>query len=211
MIDDLITQGANEPYRMFTSRAEYRLTLRADNADQRLTEHGIALGCVGSERLQAFHSKMASLTEARVLAGGLIATPNKLNQQGLWINEDGVRRSALDLLSYPDIGFAKLTQIWPELAAFQLDVIEQLEIDGKYAGYMERQNIDIRAFRKDENLVLPEDMDLDAVGSLSVEIRQKLRQIKPKTLGAAARIPGMTPAALVALLRFVKRERTAAA
>jgi tRNA uridine 5-carboxymethylaminomethyl modification enzyme len=210
MIDDLITFGTNEPYRMFTSRAEYRLTLRADNADQRLTALGIALGCVGSVRTDAFESKTAALAHARQLATSLKSTPNKLRQQGIRINEDGNWRTALELLSYPDISFAKLTEIWPELAAIQPEIIEQLEIDGKYAGYTERQEIDIRAFRKDEALILPADLDVDAVGSLSAEIRQKLHQIKPETLGAAARIPGMTPAALVSLLRFVKRERRAA-
>jgi len=210
MIDDLITHGTNEPYRMFTSRAEYRLTLRADNADQRLTDYGIALGCVGSEREQAFRGKMRALADARVLATNLKSTPNKLNQQGVKINADGNWRSALELMSYPEVSFAKLVEIWPELASIEPEIIEQIEIDGKYAGYMERQDIDIRAFRKDENLTLPSDLAVDEVGSLSAEIRQKLRQIKPETLGAAARIPGMTPAALVALLRFVKRENKAA-
>ena len=210
MIDDLITHGTNEPYRMFTSRAEYRLTLRADNADQRLTEYGIALGCVGPEREQAFRRKMQALADARVLATSLKSTPNKLSQQGVKINADGNWRSALELMSYPEVSFAELTEIWPELASIEPEIIEQIEIDGKYAGYMERQDIDIRAFRKDENLALPSDLAVDEVGSLSAEIRQKLRQIKPETLGAAARIPGMTPAALVALLRFVKRENKAA-
>ncbi len=210
MIDDLIMHGTNEPYRMFTSRAEYRLTLRADNADQRLTQHGITLGCVGAPREAAFRGKMEALAAARELAGNLRETPYKLNKKGIKINEDGNRRSALDLLSYPDIGFAKVAEIWPELASIPPDVVEQLEIDGKYSGYMERQDVDIRAFRKDEDLILPTTIDLDAIGSLSAEIKQKLRQIKPETLGAAARIQGMTPVALVSLLRFVKRERSAA-
>jgi tRNA uridine 5-carboxymethylaminomethyl modification enzyme len=210
MIDDLITHGTNEPYRMFTSRAEYRLTLRADNADQRLTERGLAIGCVGAARETAFSAKMRALTEARALASHLKSTPNKLSQQGIQINQDGAWRSAFDLLSYPDITFAKLTEIWPELAVLQPEIMEQIEIDGKYAGYMERQDSDIRAFRKDENLTLPVDLDLDAIGSLSAEIKQKLRQIRPETLGAAARIPGMTPAALVSLLRYVKRDQRAA-
>jgi tRNA uridine 5-carboxymethylaminomethyl modification enzyme len=210
MIDDLITRGTAEPYRMFTSRAEYRLTLRADNADQRLTELGLKLGCVGSERETAFKDKMAALDAARLLTDSLRHTPHKLGQYGLRINIDGQWRSALELLTYPDVTVEKLVEIWPELAAIQPDIFEQLEIDGKYAGYMDRQDADIRAFQKDENLLLPTDMDIDAVGSLSAEIRQKLRQIRPETLGAAARIPGMTPAALVALLRFVRREKAAA-
>jgi tRNA uridine 5-carboxymethylaminomethyl modification enzyme len=209
MIDDLITRGTREPYRMFTSRAEYRLTLRADNADQRLTDMGLKLGCVGSIREQAFKAKMQALSDARALATGLKSTPTKLSQFGLRINADGLWRSALDLLTYPDIDIAKLGEIWPELKALDPSIVEQLEIDGKYAGYMERQDIDIRAFQKDENLILPADLDIDAVGSLSAEIRQKLRQIRPETLGAAARIPGMTPAALVALLRYVKRKKEA--
>ncbi len=205
MIDDLITRGTNEPYRMFTSRAEYRLTLRADNADQRLTRMGMAIGCVGSEREQAFGQKMQSLDEARKLAQNLSLTPNKLNEKGLKINTDGVRRSALELLSYPDMSFEQLKHIWPELTSLQPEIVEQLEIEGKYAGYMERQDIDIRAFRKDEAMALPADLDVDAIGSLSAEIRQKLSRIKPESLGAAARIPGMTPAALISLLRYVKR------
>jgi tRNA uridine 5-carboxymethylaminomethyl modification enzyme len=205
MIDDLITRGTNEPYRMFTSRAEYRLTLRADNADQRLTEMGLKLGCVGSIREQAFRGKMQALADARVLMQNLKSTPNKLTQMGLKINADGVWRSALELLSYSGVEFGPLAEIWPELKTLDPAIVEQLEIDGKYAGYMERQDADIRAFRKDENLRLPPDLDVDAIGSLSAETRQKLRQIRPETLGAASRIPGMTPAALVALLRFVKK------
>ncbi len=209
MIDDLITRGTTEPYRMFTSRAEYRLTLRADNADQRLTGLGIAAGCVGTERQQAFHAKTDALEKARALARTLSASPNELARHGLKINRDGVRRSVADLLAYPDISFAQLAVIWPELLAFGVGVSEQLEIDSKYAGYMGRQDADIRAFQKDEALALPADLDLDAIGSLSTEIRQKLRHVQPATLGAAARIPGMTPAAVIALLRFVKRPKEA--
>jgi tRNA uridine 5-carboxymethylaminomethyl modification enzyme len=207
LIDDLITRGTNEPYRMFTSRAEYRLTLRADNADQRLTALGIETGCVGSERIRHFEAKIEDLNKAKNMAKNLTATPSQLIRQGLKINPDGVRRSALELLSYADISIAQLTVIWPELAGIAPEIVEQLEIEGKYAGYMERQDIDIRAFRKDEALALPADLDIDAIGSLSAEIRQKLRQVAPGNLGAAARIPGMTPAALVALLRYVKRDK----
>jgi tRNA uridine 5-carboxymethylaminomethyl modification enzyme len=205
MIDDLITRGTAEPYRMFTSRAEYRLTLRADNADQRLTQLGINLGCVGLERREAYAAKLDALTRARELAEGLKLTPNQLAKHGMKINADGIWRSALDLLSYPDADFEQLAGIWPELKIIDPAIVEQLEIDGKYAGYMERQDIDIRAFKKDENLLLPLDLNPDVIGSLSAEIRQKLKQIRPETLGAAARIPGMTPAAVVALLRYVKR------
>jgi tRNA uridine 5-carboxymethylaminomethyl modification enzyme len=205
MIDDLVTRGTTEPYRMFTSRAEYRLTLRADNADQRLTEHGITLGCVGSARAETFANKKEALKAAEKMMQALQATPNQLSRYGLKINADGVRRSAFELLSYSTIGFEKLTEIWPQLKSVSSEIAAQLEIDGKYSGYLERQELDIRAFKKDEALHLPIDLDVDAIGSLSAEIRQKLRQVKPKTLGAAARIPGITPAALVALLRYVKR------
>lgn len=206
MIDDLVTRGVSEPYRMFTSRAEYRLTLRADNADQRLTEKGIALGCVGTVRREAFQAKTEELNSARQLIKQLTATPAQLARQGLQINQDGIRRSAKDLLSYPDLTVQRLAHIWPELKGLKPAIVEQLETDAKYAGYMERQEADIRAFRKDEALKLPRDLDLDGIGSLSTEIRQRLRQIKPETLGAAARIPGMTPAAVVALLRCVQKE-----
>jgi tRNA uridine 5-carboxymethylaminomethyl modification enzyme len=206
LIDDLITRGVTEPYRMFTSRAEYRLTLRADNADQRLTPKGIEIGCVGAERQKAFGDKMRKLDSARGLMNGLRASPNKLAAKGLKINADGNVRSALELLSYTSMDLPKLTTVWPELGAIAPRIAEQLEIDGKYAGYIERQNSDIRAFQKDEGLLLPADLNVDAIGSLSTEIRQKLRQIKPKTLGAASRIPGMTPAAVIALLRYVKRD-----
>lgn len=205
MIDDLISRGTSEPYRMFTSRAEYRLLLRADNADQRLTAKGIAIGCVGSLREAAYTAKAASLADARALVRSLQATPVELLRQGLAVNQDGVRRTVADLLRYPDLDLTGLARLWPELAEIPADIGEQLEIDGKYSGYLDRQEADIRAFRKDEALVLPDDLDPDAIGSLSAEIRQKLRTGRPGTLGAAARIPGMTPAALVALLRHVRR------
>lgn len=205
LVDDLITRGTSEPYRMFTSRAEYRLSLRADNADQRLTALGMALGCVGSERTISFTAKMAALDYARGLATTLAATPNELDKFGINVNHDGVRRNALELLSYQDIAFTDLGRVWPELQSLATEIIEQIEIDGRYAGYMERQDADIRAFRKDENLLLPPDLDVDAIGGLSTEIRTKLKQIRPATLGAAARIQGITPAAIIALLRFVKR------
>jgi tRNA uridine 5-carboxymethylaminomethyl modification enzyme len=192
---------------MFTSRAEYRLTLRADNADQRLTPLGIELGCIGGQRQQAYAAKAQALEAARGFMGGLKASPNKLSSFGLKINADGVVRSALELISYPTLDLNALLAVWPQLASIDAKIATQLEIDGKYAGYIERQDSDIRAFRKDERLVLPINIDLDAIGSLSAEIRQKLRQIKPETLGAAARIPGMTPAAVVALLRYVKKDK----
>jgi tRNA uridine 5-carboxymethylaminomethyl modification enzyme len=205
LIDDLITRGTAEPYRMFTSRAEYRLVLRADNADQRLTPRGVALGCVGAERAAVFAAKDRALAAARALVRGLAMSPTALRARGLQVNADGVARTAADLLAYPDIDLARLAAIWPELAGFPPEIAEQVEIDGKYSGYLERQEAEIRAFRRDEGLRLPRELDYGAVGSLSAEIRSKLGAARPETLGAAARVSGVTPAALVALLRHVKR------
>ncbi|MDR3518557.1 MAG: tRNA uridine-5-carboxymethylaminomethyl(34) synthesis enzyme MnmG [Azospirillaceae bacterium] len=205
MIDDLITQGTAEPYRMFTSRAEYRLVLRADNADQRLTAAGVAVGCVGSVRAARFGAKASALDAARRLVRELQASPNEWGRGGFVVNQDGVRRSAADMLRYPEVTVARMAELWPALAGMAPEVVEQIEIEGRYAGYLDRQDADIRAFRKDEALALPDDLDIEGIGSLSVEVRQKLRQVRPATLGAAARIPGVTPAAVIALLRHVKR------
>ena len=205
MIDDLVTLGTQEPYRMFTSRAEYRLLLRADNADLRLTGRGIELGCVGSTRAAAFGEKKALLDAGRARLQALALTPRELTDRGLKVNQDGVRRTAMDLLGYPEVDMARLRDLWPELADLRPDVAEQLEIEGHYAGYLARQEADIRAFRRDEALALPDDLDYATVGSLSAEIRLKLAQVRPATLGAAARIPGVTPAAITALLGHVKR------
>ncbi|MEQ9608161.1 MAG: tRNA uridine-5-carboxymethylaminomethyl(34) synthesis enzyme MnmG, partial [Kiloniellaceae bacterium] len=208
LIDDLVTRGVSEPYRMFTSRAEYRLRLRADNADQRLTGRGLALGCVGDGRRRAFEAKMAALDAGRRLLDSLTATPNELAAAGAAINQDGVRRSAFGLLRYPDLSLDRLGAIWPQLQSLDPAVSRQLEIEGRYQGYMERQEADIRAFRKDEALLLPAELNYAAVGGLSTEIRQLLTISRPATLGAASRIPGVTPAAVMALLRHVrKRER----
>ena len=211
LVDDLVTRGTNEPYRMFTSRAEYRLVLRADNADQRLTPTGIRLGCVGEDREAVFTAKSEALAEARALAQRLILSPSALRDQGIAVNADGVLRTAAELLAYPGTDLARLTAIWPELAGISPAVAEQLEIDARYAGYLERQEADIRAFRKDEALELPPDLDYAAVGSLSAEVRTKLQESRPATLGAAARISGVTPAALVALLKHVRRRESRAA
>jgi tRNA uridine 5-carboxymethylaminomethyl modification enzyme len=200
-----VTRGTSEPYRMFTSRAEYRLVLRADNADQRLTPLGMAIGCVGRERGDAFAAKLALLDSARALVRGLRLTPPALARAGLTVNQDGVLRSAADLLGHQGVDLSRLAGIWPELAGIPPAIAEQLEIDARYAGYLERQDADIRAFRRDEALQLPDDLDYDTIGSLSSEIRLKLRQARPTTLGAAARISGVTPPALVALLKHVRR------
>lgn len=205
MIDDLVTRGTKEPYRMFTSRAEYRLILRADNADQRLTGLGMELGCIGPERAGRFTRKLADLEAARSLFDGLKLTPNEARRHGLTVNQDGVRRSATDLLAYPDIGIAEIARIWPQVAEIEAEILEQLAIDAQYSGYLERQKSDIRDFRKDESLQLPEDLRFEEVGGLSIEVRQKLAAVRPATLGQAARISGVTPAALTALLSYVKR------
>ncbi len=210
MIDDLVTQGAPEPYRMFTSRAEYRLRLRTDNADQRLTQRGLAVGCVGPERRAAHATKTAALTAARDLAQSLLMSPSALVKHGISVNQDGVVRSAIDLLGYPGMSIARLASVWPSLSAINPAIAEQLEIDALYQGYLGRQQADIEAYRRDEALQLPGDLDYGAIGSLSAEIRQKLMAQRPATLGQAARIAGVTPAALVALLKHVRRRPRAA-
>ncbi len=211
MLDDLVTKGTAEPYRMFTSRAEYRLRLRADNADQRLTRLGAAAGCVGSARLAVFAAKEAGLADARAVLGALRATPNELNRRGLAISQDGVARSAHRLLGHADIGIADLARIWPELNEMPPLIAEQMEIEGRYAAYLKRQDADIAAFRRDEALGLPDDLDFEGIGGLSTEIREKLNAARPGTLGAAARISGVTPAAITALLRHVRRRSRPAA
>ncbi len=207
MIDDLVTLGTTEPYRMFTSRAEYRLRLRADNADSRLTPRGLAVGCVAGERASAFAEKAAALKQARALVAGLRATPAEIARHGLAISQDGVVRTAAALLATPDVTVDRLAAIWPELGSLRRDVAEQIEIDARYAAYLQRQEADIEAFRRDEALSLPPALDYQTIGGLSAEVRQKLAASHPETLGAAARIPGVTPAALVALLRHVRRRR----
>jgi tRNA uridine 5-carboxymethylaminomethyl modification enzyme len=211
MIDDLVTRGVSEPYRMFTSRAEYRLTLRADNADQRLTPLACRLGLAGEARQTAFRRKMAALDAARALAASLSVTPNEAARAGIRINQDGVRRTALDLLNYPDVTPEALRRLWPQMDAVAPFAIEQLQADGVYAGYIERQQADVAAFRRDESLNLPDSIDYGAVPGLSHEARQKLAQVRPATLGQASRIDGMTPAALGLLLGYVRGGRLARA
>ena len=204
MIDDLVTKGVSEPYRMFTSRAEYRLTLRADNADQRLTSIGAQAGCVGSARQAALGMKMARLDHARARMSELDLTPNEAQKYDIAIRLDGTRRNAFELLSLPNVDFDDLTRVWPEFGELSLDVREQLEIDSQYSGYLGRQEADILAFRRDEGLNLPASLDYQAVQGLSTEVRQKLSAIRPATLGQAARIDGVTPAALTLVLAHVR-------
>jgi tRNA uridine 5-carboxymethylaminomethyl modification enzyme len=205
LIDDLVTRGVTEPYRMFTSRAEFRLTLRADNADQRLTAKGVDLGCVGEARREAFTKKAEALARTRARAADLVLTPAQAARAGLPVKADGQRRDVVQLLAYPTIGFAELEGVWPELKAWSAEVREQLEIDAAYAGYLDRQAADAAAFQRDENLKLSADLDYAAVGGLSNEVREKLAAVRPLTLGQAARIEGVTPGALTALLAHVRR------
>ena len=205
MIDDLVTRGVTEPYRMFTSRAEYRLSLRSDNADQRLTERGIELGLVGSTRAKLFHVKQSALKAGRDLLQSLAMTPNEAAKQGWKVNQDGQRRTAWEYLSHPKIGYDDLIQAFPDLAALGVAVRDQLAIEATYAGYIERQKADIDALRRDEALIIPAALDYGSIGGLSNEVRAKLEMIRPNTLGHASRIEGVTPGALTALLAHVKR------
>ena len=207
MIDDLITRGVTEPYRMFTSRAEYRLTLRADNADQRLTDKGIAIGCVGPVRAAAHREKMAALQAAMDYAKSVSLTPNEAEKFGLALNRDGQRRSAFELLSHPNIGLHQITNIWPTIADFGPDITQQVEITARYSVYLERQNADVAAFQRDESVALPDDLDYAVVTGLSNEARQKLSTTRPQTIGQAGRIDGITPAALMLLTAHLRRDR----
>ena len=209
LIDDLVTRGVTEPYRMFTSRAEYRLALRADNADQRLTRKGLEMGCVGPIRAKVFHVKQDALTRARETLQSLTLSPAKAAHVGWEINQDGRMRSAWEYLAYKDIGFAELAGVWPDLAHISPVIAAQLEIEALYSGYLERQSADVAALRRDEGLTLPRDIDYASVGGLSNEVRQKLELIRPTTLGQAGRIEGVTPGALTALLSHVKRRAKA--
>jgi tRNA uridine 5-carboxymethylaminomethyl modification enzyme len=205
MIDDLVTRGITEPYRMFTSRAEYRLTLRADNADQRLTDKGIALGCVGAPRSLRHGAKMAALLDAKALATSLSITPNEAARYGLALKHDGHRRSAFELLSYPEIGWTELQRIWPELAAITPAIAVHVEIDAKYDVYLKRQTADVDGFRRDEGLILT-GVDYALVPGLSNEARSKLEAARPRTVGQAGRLDGLTPAALGILAAYLRRE-----
>ncbi|WP_165799426.1 tRNA uridine-5-carboxymethylaminomethyl(34) synthesis enzyme MnmG [Caulobacter zeae] len=209
MIDDLVTRGVTEPYRMFTSRAEFRLTLRADNADQRLTERGVQLGVVGEVRAAAWAAKKAELDAVRARARALNMTPAEAVKAGFKVNADGQRRDVMAMLAYPDVGLDDLVRVWPEIADWSPMAREQIEIEAAYAGYLDRQRADAESLRKDEDLRLPADLDYRDIGSLSNEVREKLIRVKPLTLGQAARIEGVTPGALTALLAHVRRGRAA--
>ena len=207
LIDDLVTRGVTEPYRMFTSRAEYRLALRADNADQRLTLKGEDLGLVRKDRAEMFHVKHQRLENGRKLLTSLVLTPNDAAKHGWKVNQDGQRRSAWDYLAYPSIGFDDILGVFPELHDLDVATRDQLVIEATYAGYLERQKADVEALRRDESLEIPGGLDYAAVGGLSNEVRSKLEAVRPATIGQAARIEGVTPGALMALLAHVKRRR----
>jgi tRNA uridine 5-carboxymethylaminomethyl modification enzyme len=210
MIDDLVTRGVSEPYRMFTSRAEYRLTLRADNADQRLTGRGIALGCIGGARAERYRAKIAALEAARAIAHSQSLTPTQAARHGLALRRDGQRRSAFEILSYPEIGIADLARIWPAFGALDAKIAAQLEIDAKYHVYLSRQAADVESYRRDESLILGEDLDYAILPGLSNEVRQKLQLHRPRTIGQAGRIDGVTPAALTLLVAYLRRARGSA-
>ena len=207
LIDDLVTKGTKEPYRMFTSRSEYRLLLRSDNADQRITPLGINIGCVSSYRQNEFNKKTKRIKDGFGLIKGLQVTPNQLKKKNINIKLDGKKRSVIDLLAYKNITFSMLENIWPELKKIDLDVKEQIEIESVYSSYLKRQRADIEDFKKEEGLVLPKGINFKDVGSLSNEIVEKLSTINPPTLGAASRISGVTPAAIIAIMRFLKKQK----
>ena len=205
MVDDLVTRGVSEPYRMFTSRAEFRLHLRADNADQRLTPLGLSHGLIGEERAELFRSKSAALARGDALLKSLNASPSEARRAGLAVNEDGKRRSAYELLSYPDLDARDLARLWPEIDGMAPAVLEQLAIDAQYAVYLDRQKADIEAVRRDEQRAIPDDIDYSAIPGLSMELRQKLGQMRPQTIAQAQAIDGMTPAAITLLLAVLRR------
>jgi tRNA uridine 5-carboxymethylaminomethyl modification enzyme len=209
LIDDLVTRGVSEPYRMFTSRSEYRLSLRIDNADERLTSRGEAIGCVGATRSTSFALSQAELVAARVILDSRTLTPQEAARHGVSLNADGIRRSAFQLLSFPNISFDQLQSIWPDLASFSPLVVDRLRTDATYSVYLDRQAADIAAYRRDEGVVLSGELDFESLQGLSNEIKAKLKRVQPQTLGQAARIEGMTPAAITLLAGHARRSRRA--
>jgi tRNA uridine 5-carboxymethylaminomethyl modification enzyme len=205
MIDDLVTRGVSEPYRMFTSRAEYRLRLRADNADQRLTPAGLRLRCVGPQRHATFARKTAALEQSRRVLAGLTLTPNEAARFGLELNKDGRRRTAFELLAHATIDLARLAAVWPQIGAIPPGIATQLETDARYAAYVDRQEADIEALRREEGVRIPPDCDFASIPGLSSEVRQKLHALRPASLAQAGRLEGMTPAALMLLLAHVRK------
>ena len=211
MIDDLVTRGVSEPYRMFTSRAEYRLQLRADNADQRLTDKGISIGCVGAKRARMHQEKQSALDDARKFAKSISLTPKEAERHGLSLNKDGQRRSAFELLSYPSVTITQLAKIWPRFGELAPKIAEQIEIDAKYDVYLSRQAADIAAYRRDESFELPDEFDYATLPGLSNEMKQKLQAHRPRTIGQAGRIDGVTPAALTLLVAHARRAKKTSA
>jgi tRNA uridine 5-carboxymethylaminomethyl modification enzyme len=205
MIDDLITLGTNEPYRMFTSRSEYRLSIRADNADQRLTLKGINVGCVSEERKQSFMNKMQLISEAMHTAQNVKMTPNQLLKLGFKLSQDGVARSAYDLMSFPAITSDNIAEIFPDLQKFSKETLLHLYISSKYAAYLEKQEADIKLFKDEEDLKIPEDLDYHKISSISIEVRDKLKNHRPATIGQARRISGITPSAITAIILHLKK------
>ena len=205
MIDDLVTRGVSEPYRMFTSRAEFRLSLRADNADQRLTGIGIECGLVGEKRQNIFNKKIHALDKAKALLSSYSITPTQAKKAGISIKQDGIRRSAMELLSFKDVDFSKLEHIWPGFPDFNQEVRDQLEKDAIYINYIERQSVAVNAMRKDEKLSIPENLNYSDISGLSNELKQKLIHSRPASLAQAGRIEGMTPAGLALILTSIRR------
>jgi len=205
MVDDLITRGVSEPYRMFTSRAEFRLSLRADNADERLTPSGLKWGIVGSQRQKSFQHKQELLDQARHLCQSVFITPNEATEKGLQIKHDGIRRNVYDLLSYPEMSLSRLSEIWPSLNQIDKKTAETLEIEAQYAVYLDRQAQDIANLQRDEQLRIPAELDIDVISGLSNELKGKIRQRAPQSIAEAQKIDGMTPAALSLIITHIQR------